>query len=83
MYDVMEQIQSDHSTCSKPPVDFETKVPLWPGPAWPGQNGTFVLKSTGGFEQVEWSPCSSASDTGKKCTKDNFGNVVVSMLLPA
>ena len=24
--------------------------------AWPGQNGTFVLKSRGGFEQVEWLP---------------------------
>ena len=22
-----------------------------------GQSGTFVLKSTGGFSQVEWSPC--------------------------
>ena len=28
----------------------------WPFLAWPGQNGTFVLKSMGGFEQVEWSP---------------------------
>ena len=28
------------------------------GLARTGQSGTFVLKSTGGFEQVEWSPCS-------------------------
>ena len=25
--------------------------------ARPGQSGTFVFKSTGGFAQVEWSPC--------------------------
>ena len=24
-------IQGDHSTCSKPTVDFKTKVPFWPG----------------------------------------------------
>ena len=29
----------------------------WPVLPWPGQNGTFVLKSTGCFEQVELSPC--------------------------
>ena len=28
-----------------------------PVQAWPGQNGTFVLKSMGGFEQMELSPC--------------------------
>ena len=28
-----------------------------PGQARPGQSGTFVLKATGGFEQVELSPC--------------------------
>ena len=26
-------IQGDHSACAKPPVDFKTKVPLWPGQA--------------------------------------------------
>ena len=26
----------------------------WPALAWPGQSGTFALKSTGGFAQVEW-----------------------------
>ena len=31
----------------------------WPALAWPGQSGTFVLKSTGGFAQVEWSPCTA------------------------
>ena len=29
----------------------------WPGQAWPGQSGTFVLKSTGGFAQRDVSPC--------------------------
>ena len=33
----------------------------------PGQSGTFVLKSTGGFEQVEWSPCSVGSIPAKYC----------------
>ena len=30
---------------------------LWPGLAQSGQSGTFVLKSTGGSSQAEWSPC--------------------------
>ena len=30
-------LQGDHSTCAKPPVDIKTKVPLWPGLPWPGQ----------------------------------------------
>ena len=25
------KVQGDHSACGKPPVDFKTKVPLWPG----------------------------------------------------
>ena len=29
-------VQGDHSTCSKPPVDINTKVPFWLGLAWPG-----------------------------------------------
>ena len=29
--------QGDHSGRTKPPVDFKTKVLLWPGLAWPGQ----------------------------------------------
>ena len=45
-------VQGDTSGCTKPPIDFKTKVPLWPG-----QNGTFVLKSTGGFVQPDVSPC--------------------------
>ena len=24
-------VQGDHSACGEPPVDFKTKVPLWPG----------------------------------------------------
>ena len=44
-------LQGDTSRCTKPPVDFKTKDPLWPGQtgpgkARPGQNGTFVFKST-------------------------------------
>ena len=30
-------LQGDHSACAKPPVDFKTKVPLWPGLPRPGQ----------------------------------------------
>ena len=35
---------------------LQTKVPLWPGLSWPGQNGTFVLKSTGCFWTSEMAP---------------------------
>ena len=35
--------QGDHSTCAKPPVDFKTKVPLWPGQARAGQAKTELL----------------------------------------
>ena len=41
--------QGAHSACDEPPVDFKTKVPLL-------INRTFVLKSTGGSSQAEWSP---------------------------
>ena len=50
-------VQGDHSACDEPPVDFKTKVPLWPG-----QNGTFVLKSTGGFAQCKVSPCTNSAN---------------------
>ena len=53
-------IQGDHSVCAKPPVDCKTIVPLWLGLGRPGQSGTFVLKSTGGFAQAEWSPYRSS-----------------------
>ena len=42
------KVQDDTSRSAKPPIDFKTKVPFWPTLAWPGQSGTFVLKSTGG-----------------------------------
>ena len=29
-------LQGDHSACAKPPIDFKSKVPLWPGLTWPG-----------------------------------------------
>ena len=50
-------IQGDTSGCDEPPVDIKTKVPVWPGQDRPGQNGTFVLKSTGGSSQPDVSPC--------------------------
>ena len=49
------KLHGGHSACAKPPVDFKTKVLLLPGQASPGQTGNFVLKSTGGFAQAEWS----------------------------
>ena len=52
-------VQGDHSACAKPPVDFKTKVPLWPVQVRPGQSGTFVLKSIGGFTQHDVSPCTN------------------------
>ena len=56
-YQLFEDLLGDNSTCSKPPVNFKTKVPFWPGLAWPGQaKAERVLKSTGGFERVELSP---------------------------
>ena len=33
------------------------KALFWPGLTWTGQNGTFVLKSTGGLAQPDVSPC--------------------------
>ena len=33
----------------------------WPALTWPGQNGTFVLMSTGGLNQRDVSPCISAA----------------------
>ena len=56
-YPSHSQLQGDSSRYSKPPVDFKTNVPFWPGLAWPGHSGTFVLKSTGGFKQRDVSPC--------------------------
>ena len=34
---IHQALQGDNSTCSKPPVDFKTKVLLWPGQARPAQ----------------------------------------------
>ena len=36
-------------------------VLAWPALAWPGQSGTLLLKSTGGFAQRDGSPCTSMS----------------------
>ena len=38
-----EVVQGENSSCSKPPVDLRTKVPLWPGLSWPGQVITELL----------------------------------------
>ena len=57
-----ESLQGDPSRWPKPPVDFKSKVPIWPGLAalaWPGQSGTLLLKSTGGFGQRDGSPCTN------------------------
>ena len=37
IYILLKYVHGDNSTCSKPPVDFKTKVLFW-------QSGTFVLK---------------------------------------
>ena len=66
-------LQGDPSRCAEPPVDFKTKVPFWPALAWPGQSGTFVLKSTGGFAQGDGSPCRYLEITG---LRQRLGRVV-------
>ena len=38
-----ESVQGDPSGSSQPPVDFKTKVPLWPGLTWPGHAKTELL----------------------------------------
>ena len=47
-------LQGDHSACGEPPVNFKTKVPFWPGLAWPSQA---KAELTRGLPQAEWSPC--------------------------
>ena len=37
------RLQGDHSPCAKPPVDFKTTVPLWPGQVRAGQAKTELL----------------------------------------
>ena len=29
-------VQGDRAACAKPPVEFKTIVPFWPGLSWPG-----------------------------------------------
>ena len=36
-------LQGDNDTCSKPPVDFKPKVPLWPDLSCPSQAKTELL----------------------------------------
>ena len=38
-----ELVQGDNFTCSKPPVDFRPKVPLWPDLSCPDQAKTELL----------------------------------------
>ena len=40
----------------------EKTVPFWPGLAWPGQNGTFAMMSTGGSPQPDVSPCKNSPE---------------------
>ena len=42
----MAYLQGDHSTCSKPPVEFKTEVPFWPGQARTGQAEAELLFSS-------------------------------------
>ena len=51
------ETQPPIESAPKPPVDIITKVLFWPGLTWRGQNGTFVLMSTGGLAQPDVSPC--------------------------
>ena len=59
-------ILSKWNTCTGWPITLfktsrwlqnKSSVLAWPGQDRPGQNGTFVLKSTGGFKQRDGSPC--------------------------
>ena len=59
-------VQGDTVGSSKPPADFRTKVPFLPGLAWPGQSGTFVLKSTEGLELPAVSPCTLTKRTSEQ-----------------
>ena len=51
-YRVTHQVVTNLPLTSK-----QSSLFAWPGLAWPGQNGTFVLKSTGGSSQPDVSPC--------------------------
>ena len=35
--DCKTHVQGYHSACDEPTIDFITKVPVWPGLAWPNQ----------------------------------------------
>ena len=48
----IQTVQGDTSGCEEPPVDIKTT-------AWPSQNRTFVLMSTGGLVQPDVSLCTS------------------------
>ena len=48
---------------------LQNKVPFWPGQVRTGQNGTFVLKSTGGFKQRDGSPCNPTSSSDARISQ--------------
>ena len=52
LYRVTIQLVQTLPLISKPKFRF--------GLASPGQSGTYVLKTPGGFAQAEWSPCTSS-----------------------
>ena len=46
----LNYLQGDHSACAKPPVDFTTKVPLWPSLPWPARpKRNFCFEVNGRF----------------------------------
>ena len=55
------RVQGDHSACDEPLRRLQNKSSSLAclGQARPGQKGSFVLKSTGGFAQRDVSPCTT------------------------
>ena len=52
-------VQSDHSGCFQPPLTSLQKLAFRMRPLY--YNATSLLASAGGWEQREWSPCSSVA----------------------
>ena len=51
-----EALQGDHSGCVEPPVDIKTNILFQYEAHVLKHNLCFVLASTGGLAQYEWSP---------------------------
>ena len=52
-----QAVQGDRAAWTKPPVDIDVKVAFYYKNLILKRN--FQMKSTGGFVQTAWSPCSS------------------------